>query len=333
MDGREPMAAVLTEQEIYERAGGGSAAISGSGAIGFFSLDPGKIGGINDSRVVVREKMLLVFWHALILSVNRGAGAFFQAENSRVKIIVEDFLYHAIGPAVGNGAAGEFSKLDFPFVERLGRRGHAMVCEKKGNPPIAQAGEVKAVDFTDDLCLFGDNFQNFFVIGTALIAERRPREERSFFLTGVDGTFDLFACVFYISFIKPGLDPDHVVAGIHGIVIVIDDDQVFAALLKFIEQQKNLCVMPAKARKIFDIHGIDAVVEISHQLLKARPVKNIAGKAVILIPPVDDCAMCLGVLAYNQLLIFDGNIISLIIVSGETDIACIHGESFPEGNY
>ena len=57
-------------------------------------------------------------------------------------------------------------------------------------------------------------------------------------------------------------DPDHVVAGIHGIVIVIDDDQVFAALLKFIEQQKNLCVMPAKARKIFDIHGIDAVVEI-----------------------------------------------------------------------
>ena len=40
-----------------------------------------------------------------------------------------------------------------------------------------------------------------------------------------------------------------------------------------------------------------------------------------------------GVLAYNQLLIFDGNIISLIIVSGETDIACIHGESFPEGNY
>lgn len=77
MDGREPMAAVLTEQEIYERAGGGSAAISGSGAIGFFSLDPGKIGGINDSRVVVREKILLVFWHALILSVNRGAGAFF----------------------------------------------------------------------------------------------------------------------------------------------------------------------------------------------------------------------------------------------------------------
>ena len=77
MDGREPMAAVLTEQEIYERAGGGSAAISGSGAIGFFSLDPGKIGGINDSRVVVREKILLAFWHALILSVNRGAGAFF----------------------------------------------------------------------------------------------------------------------------------------------------------------------------------------------------------------------------------------------------------------
>ena len=119
MDGREPMAAVLTEQEICERAGGGSAAISGSGAIGFFSLDPGKIGGINDSRVVVREKMLLVFWHALILSVNRGAGAFFQAENSRVKIIVKDFLYHTIGPAVGNGAPGEFSKLDFPFVERL----------------------------------------------------------------------------------------------------------------------------------------------------------------------------------------------------------------------
>ena len=148
-------------------------------------------------------------------------------------------------------------------------------------------------------------------------------------MPGADGAFDLLACVFYISFIKPGLDPDHVVAGIHGIVIVIDDDQVFAALLKFIEQQKNLCIMPAKARKIFDIHGIDAVVEISHQLLKARPVKNIAGKAVIL----NDCAMCLGVLAYNQLLIFDGNIISFIIVSGETDIACIHGESFPEGNY
>lgn len=69
------------------------------------------------------------------------------------------------------------------------------------------------------------------------------------FCRGADGAFDLLACVFYISFIKPGLDPDHVVAGIHGIVIVIDDDQVFAALPKFIEQQKNLCVMPAKARK------------------------------------------------------------------------------------
>ena len=77
-----------------------------------------------------------------------------------------------------------------------------MVCEKKGNPPIAQAGEVKAVDFTDDLCLFGDNFQNFFVIGTALIAEGRPREERSFFLPGADGAFDLLACVFYISFMS-----------------------------------------------------------------------------------------------------------------------------------
>ena len=61
---------------------------------------------------------------------------------------------------------------------------------------------------------------------------------------------------------------------------------------------------------IRDRHGIDAVVEISHQLLKARPVKNIAGKAVILIPPVDDCAMCLGVLAYNQLDVYKRQVVT-----------------------
>ena len=90
-------------------------------------------------------------------------------------------------------------------------------------------------------------------------------------LTGVDGTFDLFACVFYISFIKPGLDPDHVVAGIHGIVIVIDDDQVFAALLKFIEQQKNLLRYAGQGAKILT-YTVSMPLSISHQLLKARPV-------------------------------------------------------------
>ena len=103
----------------------------------------------------------------------------------------------------------------------------------------------------------GTYFDDTFVFRIPTISERWFCHKSAFFLSSSDRSFDFLTGIFYITLIEPCFNSNGVVAGIKRIVIIINDNEMFSAFLKFIQKQKNLRIMSAKTREIFHIYGIN----------------------------------------------------------------------------
>ena len=241
--------------------------------------------------MVIFKNTLLFFWHTLVLAMNSISCSFFQTKGANVKIIIQKIFHHAVRPFGCNAPFGHSSFFQFPFMANHGRCRDSLICKIVCNFSITRTGDIKFVNQFNVFRFLWNDFQNRLIFFISAITKGRLCHQSTFFLSGSDGTLDFFTGILYITFIEPCLNSNGIVARIHRIIIIINDNQMLSTLLKLIQKQKNLCIMPAKTRKVFDIYRINIFIQIGHHLLKSRSVKDIAGNAIIFVPTINDCTM------------------------------------------
>ena len=336
-DGRQAAAAVLAEKTAPKRAGrsgfdrSGAAPVSAAAPFSLQLLHQGKIGLLNDGRMMLFKNVLFTVRHAPVPAVDGGSGPFAQSEGTGIKIIFQKLPHHALGPGFGDGSFGYAPRGQLPGMLCHGRGWNVLIGQIDGDFAVTETGKIESKNLPDVRRLLRNDFQKMVVCRVSAVSEGRPGDQRPFLLPGGEGPPDFFAGVFYIALIEPCFDPDGIVAGILRVIIIVDDNQTLSAFLKFIQKQKNLGVVPAKPGKILDVYRVNVLIQILHEPSEARSVKQIAGNAVVLIPPVDDNAPVRRELPDNQLLIFDGHVIAPVVVSGKTDISRVHDASFSMG--
>ena len=100
------------------------------------------------------------------------------------------------------------------------------------------------------LCFLRKDFQEPLILRVPAVAKGGLCHQGALLLPGMDGMLDFLAGIFDIALIEPCFDANGIVAGIPGIVMVVNDNQAFLAFLELIQKQENLGVVPAQPGKI-----------------------------------------------------------------------------------